>query len=342
MDRINREAYLAYSYALKPDELRIMGELLSWLPDEIIDAHAHCNRAEHVLEIDDKTYHHMGSSFPYFDLEESEYLHQTIFPGKQVRTLRFAMPYKEIDHVQANDYLLANSNTTDRIALYSPPNAIGYACEMLAHPRVSALKMYYKAVIPWATRIYDYFPPDVLAVAEQLDVPLVLNLPTVITKCREDLGQLVTDFPNLRIAIAHLGSSKFLIPELRESYEEFAKYPNMFMDTAMNPSCDVVRMALEVFGADRVMYGSDEPICLVRSIPYVHPTLGQRIVTEYPYHWANPVEHEEFKHLANGAVHALWQSLLAIKDALTSFSSKTQESLKARIFHRNARGFYGF
>ena len=72
---IDREAYLAYARALTGKEQDLVREFQEWLPDTIIDCHAHCNLPEHVRSIDERAYNHMLSTFPSFSLAESKEWH---------------------------------------------------------------------------------------------------------------------------------------------------------------------------------------------------------------------------------------------------------------------------
>ena len=90
------------------------------------------------------------------------------------------------------------------------------------------------------------------------------------------------------------------------------------------------------------MYGSDAPLHLIRSVVYEHPQYGERLATTYPYHWVDPVEHEQFKSLAIRATHAHWQALSALKAAISELPDEVQHIAKQKIFCDNARLFYGF
>lgn len=341
-NKIARDAYLSYAGNFNDTEHHLVDEFDHWLPTKIIDCHAHCNRPEHVRSVDDRAYYHMLSTFPSFTLEESKEWHHKFHPGKQIRSLRFPKTFRGIDHKAANLYLLEESPEQDRIALYGLPDDIQYTIGMLDHPRVSALKMYYSYLEPPATQIYQYFPPVVLEAAQARDIPIVLHPPKNIALCLDQILQLIEDFPRLRICLAHLSLTKYIVPVLGEAFAAIEQYPLVNFDTALVPSADVVSMALRIVGSDRIMYGSDEPLHLIRSVAYKHPTLGERLVTEYPYHWVDLVEHEEYKHLAQGTVHAHWLSLRAVKDAVTLFLGGKQEEIKQRIFYDNAHQFYGF
>lgn len=342
MKKIDRNAYLAHALKLSTAERLRIEEFSAWLPQEIIDCHAHCNLAEHVGEMSERTCAHMLSTFPYFSLEESRAVQAVLHPGKKIRTLRFAKTFRGINHRAANAYLLSLSNDDDRIALFGLPEDTAYTIEMLSHPRVSALKMYYSYVEPPAQKIYEIFKPEILAEAQRVDKPIILHMPKMIMYSIDDLEQVLVDFPRLRIAIAHLGSTKFAVPGLREVYQRLVPHQNVYLDTALNPSADVVRLALECFGNKRIMYGSDEPLHLIRSVAYNNPQKGQRIVTDYPYHWVDPDEYVQFGHLAAGTVHSHWQALGAIRTAIESLPKTNQELTKQQVFFSNARNFFGF
>ena len=69
---IDRNAYLAYAKSFTDKEKKLIREFEEWLPDVIIDCHAHCNLPEHVSSIDQRAYNHMLSTYPSFSLEESK------------------------------------------------------------------------------------------------------------------------------------------------------------------------------------------------------------------------------------------------------------------------------
>lgn len=340
--KIDREAYFEYARALTGKEEDLLREFQEWLPSTIIDCHAHCNLPEHVRSIDDRAYNHMLSTFPSFSLEESKEWHALLHPGKNVRSLRFPKTFRGIDHRAANLYLLKESDMQDRIALYGLPDDPEYTIGMLGHPRVSALKMYYSYLEPPATEIYQYFPKVVLEEAQRMDIPIVLHPPRRITACLDQILTLARGFPRLRICLAHLSLTKSVVPGLEEVFTAIAQLPCVHFDTALVPSAEVVAMALRIVGSDRIMYGSDEPLNLIRSTPYMHPEKGERLATEYPYHWVDVSDYQAYKHLASGITHAHWQALQAVRTAVSNLPEEEQDGVKQKLFHDNAKLFYGF
>jgi hypothetical protein len=339
---IRQEDYLKHARGLTLLEEGFIKDFGDWLPNSIIDCHAHCNLPEHVLGITSRAYNHMMSTFPSFTLEESGDCNVLLHPTKNIRSLRFPVVFRDIDHRAANLYLLEKSPAEDRVALYGIPDDPDYTVHMLNHPRVSALKMYYSYLEPPATQIYQYFPKVVLSAAQSLRVPIVLHPPTKITDCFDQLERLICDFPDLKICIAHLGLLRDMASGAQEIFAMFADNPLVYFDTALVQSAEVISTALHVLGSGRIMYGSDAPLDLIRYVDYKHPQLGWRAVSEYVYHWSDPVEHETFGSLAIGAPHVHWTALKAIKNAICTIAVSQQELAKKNIFCENAKSFYGF
>lgn len=342
---INTAQYIQDSLTFSNKEIELVKSFAEWLPNEITDCHTHCGLPEHVLKIDDQMYNQMISTFQGFSLEDSHKLEAIIFEDKNLSVLRFPFPFRGIDIKSANKYLLENTSAPDKVALCGIPTDPDYTNSMLRTGKFNALKMYHQQFNPPSKKIYDYFPPKILEVAEEMGVPIILHLPKMITLCKNELLDVVRSFPNLKISLAHLGLPHLVIPNLQETYDEVARCKNISMDTAMVPSKDVLKMAITAFGPKRIMFGSDEPLNLVRSVVYHNPNLGQRIVTEYMYHWVNREEHEEYKHLAKDAIHMHWPAVQAIKSAIEELYGENinlQNSVKNDIFNNNAKKFFNF
>jgi uncharacterized protein len=340
--KINREAYLAYARMFSEQEKVLVKEFQSWLPDVIIDCHAHCGLPEHVLSINERAFNHMFSTFPSFSLTESKEWHSLLHPNKKIRSLRFPKAFKGIDHRATNLYLLEQSDPQDRVALYGLPDDPEYTIKMLQNPRVSALKMYYSYFEPPATKIYQYFPKVILEEAQRKGIPIILHPPRQIAMCLDQILFLTRDFPDLWVCLAHLSLTKSVVPGLKEAFSTIVKFPRVHFDTALMPSSEVMEMALRIIGPDRIMYGSDEPLHLIRSVPFLHPEKGERLATDFPYHWVDPIDYQKYRKLTVGVTHAHWQALLAIKKAVSALPKKEQESVKQKLFHNNAKEFYGF
>jgi len=343
LSEINSSKYLEDSLSFTDKEKFLAKEFSEWLPNEIVDCHTHCNLREHVQEVDEEMFHQMISTFEGFSLDDSYRVEAAFFKGKTLKRLRFPFPFRGIDLKAANDYLSRNIKGLDKVALCGIPNDIDYTTSMLQTGKFAALKMYHQQFNPPSKQIYEYFPPKILKLAEKLSIPIILHLPKIITLCKDQLLDVVRTFPNLKISLAHLGLPHLVVPNLEKTYQEVAKYPNIHMDTAMVPSKDVIKMAFKAFGSKRIMFGSDEPINLVRSVVYQNPKLGQRIVTKYMYHWVDKNEHEKYKKFAEGSTHMHWPAIQAVKDVIEDlYPQEKQLEVKNDIFNNNAAALFKF
>ena len=329
--------YLEHAMNLSDAEVDLRDLYQHWLPAEIIDCHVHTNGADHVIGLDEGILQRPLSTFPDFDLKHSLFAQRVFYPNKKVRMLRFANAYRGIDHRSVNNYLIAESPQRDRVALYGIPTDIEYTVRMLQQHRVTALKMYYMFFDPPAKHIYEFFPKPILEEAQFLGIPIILHPPITIMKCMDQMMGLIRDFPRLKIVLAHLGLYSEPIDGLRQAYEELGKYPNVYGDTAMVSSSIMVKWALEMFGTNRVMYGSDEPLSYIRSVLH-----GTRMISEYPYHWVRSEDSEKYGYLAKNANHAHWQTLGAIKDAISGLPFDQQESAISKVFYENAKDLFRF
>ncbi len=341
-DKIRREEYLNFARSLDSKEIQLIREFEEWLPEKIIDCHAHCCLPEHVNEISEEMYSLPISSFPSFSLEESREWQKIMHPQKKIRSLRFSIPLNGIDHKAVNSYLLRKSGQNDKVAIFGLPKDIEYTIKMIKESSALALKSYYLSGKNPLTRIYDYFPQEVLSVAQEKEMPIILHLPAKITKCFDQISKVVSDFPHLKLCIVHLGLEKKINQRVIEAFTSVARHENIVFDTSLISSPEVVKSALDIFGTERVLYGSDEPLNLIRFAIYEHPILGDRLLTKYLYHWVNIEEHLQFRHLLFDVVHSHWNALSGIKKAISEFPLKEREVIKEKVFYSNAKSFFSW
>ncbi len=295
-----------------------------------------------MQNVPQKSLESMISTFFYYSTYHSKKINKILYPNSKVYTLRFPHAFRGINHKSANRYLFKTSKGMDGVALFGLPEDIGYIISMLRKYRPNALKMYYLYPEQTAKTIYETFSEEILKEVNELHIPCIIHLPKVITESKNDLLAVSKKYQELKICIPHLGSTKFVVPNLEKTYKELAKKTNIYLDTSLNPSCDVARLALKYFGPERIMFGSDQPLNLLRAKPYINPTKGQRLITGYIYHWVDIEEHRKYKHLATDLVHSHWAPLLALKEVIEEYPIDKQEQIKKMIFYDNAKKFYNF
>jgi len=342
-DKIDTLAYLSHAQEITPTEKEIMKKINQWLPNTIIDVHAHCCLESHIYSIEEKTFHHMISTYPSFSLVQSQFMNSLLHPRKVIKSLRFPHVFRGLDHRRSNQYLIENTSQNDKCALFGLHDDEEYTIQMLENEkRITALKMYYSYPDPTATNIYQFFTKPILEVAEKLEIPIILHPPIPILRCLDQVKALMTDFPKLKVCLAHLGLSSHYNLKLKIIFNELNKYDTVFYDTSMIANEDVFKMVLEITDGHKIMYGSDSPLNFIRAHEYIHPQKGRRLATSYPYHWVDKEEFQSYSHLAMNSPLIHWQSLNSLYKAIESFPSNKKDIIKMRIFVKNAQLFYKF
>lgn len=344
--RINFDAYLENALTLNDEELRIREESLPLIPDTIVDAHTHASHRQFVEEYDMPAHikAHMMSTFPQVDIEQSQEIDQALMSGKEVHKLRFAHVYPGLAHRAITEYIESKNTERDGVVLFGLSNSqeeIDYTISELEKGTYSGLKMYYLSSIPPKETVYEYFPHQILEVAQKQGVPIILHLPKSLYESSGEAMDVAEKYPDLKIILAHIGVANIPKPELGSILQALSEYPNILVDTAMVDSAAIVTEALRHFGAKRVLYGSDEPLNLMRIATFFNPDLQRdRVLTDYPYHWADKAEQEKWRHLVDAPlVHSHWRQIGAIVDSVRQLSDSTRAEDLAleQIFNANAK-----
>jgi Amidohydrolase len=333
------DAYLAFARDLGSTEAAFRMRCLARLPLVVFDAHSHANGGEAYLGLSKYGQRQVRSSFPKWSLEDSMSVRELTYGNRQVRFLRFAQPYRGIDHRVANAYLSSYAPASDLLALCGLPNDPDYTIDQLRSGRWAALKMYPHYFEPEATELRQFFPDEIVIAAAELGIPLILHPHRPITSCYGELLALADRHPEIRIILAHLGREFLPSGQLTDVWRLLSAIPGLVADTSMICDATVIASAFQHLGMSRVLYGSDEPCNLLRYITYQHPELGQRVSSDFPYHWLRKDLLRDYGHLGKGAWLNHFQSLKAIFEAVDIIAGSDDQSLVHAVFHDNAVSF---
>jgi predicted TIM-barrel fold metal-dependent hydrolase len=320
------------------------------LPSDIVDCHVHAAEAQDfdVGKMSDFAWHHMVSTYPETTLEQSEAINQLVLPDRSIKKLRFAHAFAGINHKRVNDYLISESPSKDRVALFGLSDSeedIEYTVEELRTGNYTGLKMYYMSSPEPKFNLYDYFPKTVLAEAEAQGVPIILHFPRTLSRSIGELEDLVANFPKLQVMLAHVGVTWFVHDGIDKMLEKVSDHKNVFVDTSGVTEKDVVLKALQHLGPNRVLYGSDEPYNILREFSYENPDLGPRILCDHPYHWVDLKEFAEYGHLAPpDMTYSQLQQVDALVTAIGEVANtpSQEDEIIQLIFHDNAQEKFGF
>lgn len=329
---IQGEAYLKEALRLTAGERYRINRVVEQLPSRIADAHTHSARAEDVDRLADDVWSHAVSSFPWYSLDSAQRVREVLWPEQTVWSLRMPHVVGGYRHRAINEYLLAAvAERGDVVGGYGLPDDVEYTLGLLSSG-VAALKMYHRYREPAAQSLSEVFPEPVLAAAMDLGVPIVVHLPRSLPGGLADISGVVRRFPLLRMVIAHAGGGggQFYREDLRPAFHALAAMPTVFFDTALVWDLRILETLVATVGPDRVVFGTDEPLSLVRAVPYQHPRLGPRLYAPR-YHWASddgaPAE-------VRGARPELLH-LRQVEAVLTAVQPYGADAVRA-VFHDNA------
>jgi hypothetical protein len=301
-----------------PNDIRIYEEeLLPWLPKEIIDCHVHLGTSDLCGPISPERMSGMwaleiATELTWKDLRE---ICVKLFPKRNLSILAFGFPYREIDSELNNRYLLDGAadprNAASALMITRP--------EWDAERIAEGLSSGFAGIKPYPDlapngvecSIYDFLPREHLQVLNDAGGILMLHLPRAgrmadAKNIRESL-EIAENYSAIKLIVAHIGRS-FCLPTAKVGLPPLADHPGIFFDTAANLNSDVFRYALETVGPERIIFGSDLPITLMKGI---REHAGERYInyTSGNYTWngnRKPPEVEE------NYTYYIYEELLAI------------------------------
>ena len=135
--------------------------------------------------------------------------------------------------------------------------------------------------------IYDFLPRAHLAVLDKFGGILMLHLPRHgrlgdAHNIREVL-EIHESYPSVKLILAHIGRA-YCLPAAERGLPHLVDARRIYFDTAANLNADVFQYALEVVGPDRLLFGSDLPVTMMRG---VREHIGEEYInyTDGPYSW---------------------------------------------------------
>jgi len=269
-------------------------EIAPWLPERIFDCHVHIGLPEHRGPISPERLKmdwamEVGLSQSWQELRSA---YEILFPDRQVQVLAFGGVFKEIDIEANNEYVLRGvldaANNARGLCVTRPEWDAKRVSEAMERGFVGIKP--YPDLAPQETRevsIYDFLPRSHLVALDERSGILMLHLPRggrlADPENIREVMEIAENYPSIRIILAHIGRC-FCLPTLEKSLHNFVQDNRIFFDTSANLNADVFHYALQMIGADRMLFGSDLPITLMRGM---REHIGERYVnyTDGNYSW---------------------------------------------------------
>lgn len=288
-------SYFRASLQLNMHELELRDFFAQWLPSTIIDIHTHVNLSRHVGEVPQKILEMSSSTFLYSGYNAHLVLRKLLFPKTRVIQAAFTLPFEGIRISAANQYISEIAHKDSSFLPFCTGTASN--CSKFFqdwHKNNYRGIKFYPNRNSSERRILEAFPSEVLDLANCERIPLMMHLPRPLRNSCTEVVEIAERFSAVPIILAHMGVEKVFSKELSLAYLALAKLQNVYLDTSMVISKDVIRCAMETIGPHRLLFATDQPLNLLRLTPVKHPILGLRYMADYPYHWADPKEQKFF------------------------------------------------
>ena len=248
-------------------------ELREWLPRRIFDAHVHlldrsCLQPDYMASTRN-CYEKFGGTFT---LEQCLAWYAAMMPEQEFHLNSFGRPFysSDLDASAAYSGGISDNRRFFGMALVSPRDDAQTVGARVADSQLIGYKPYLAFVEGKPANevtIPDMLPADQMAVANELGLAVTLHIPRSLRLADPDnqaqMVELCESYPNTRIIFAHIGRAYYL-SNVVGYLDRIAQCPNAYVDTAMVSHEGVLEYTFRNFPRDRILFGSDAPIALLR------------------------------------------------------------------------------
>ena len=248
-------------------------ELKDFLPEKIFDAHVH---------LFDESCLPQGYEFPekdccrkfggQFTLEHClEYI-RAMLPEQDFYLNSFGHPSQEFSLDSGAQYTgrVSDNKRYFGMAMVSPHDSIASVQKRISANRLIGYKPYLNFV-DWKKKdeitIFDMLPDQQMEYADAGGLAVTLHIPRPGRLAdhvnQQQMIELCRRYPNAKIIFAHIGRAYYL-QNVTGYLDGIAGCPNAYIDTAMVNHEGVLEYAFNKFPRERILFGSDAPIALLR------------------------------------------------------------------------------
>lgn len=247
-------------------------ELCDFLPNNIVDSHAHIWRVEDDeydrSKFPKKWTNRVAGECPIEDLLA---IYDGLFEGKKVIPVIFGNSVQR--YKEHNAYVESVSKKYGFPALYWTRYEI--PTEELEKEVLSGgyqgLKPYLggckQGVSPAEADIFDFLPKNHLELANKHGWKVVLHLSkSDRLKNKSNLETLLDieqKYPNVKLIVAHVGRA-YADEDVGNAFDLLKNTQNMIFDFSANTNSSVITKCIETVGTQRVLFGTDLPIAKMK------------------------------------------------------------------------------
>ena len=247
-------------------------ELKDFLPDEMIDFHTHIGQVK--FDFEGKS--NGGSTWTrkvYDEMSAEDLLgaYQKMFPDKKVTPMIFGDCVHNIK--QVNDFVYESGKKHNLPTLYRtswnmPADELE---ENIKKGGFLGIKPYQTFCPPYIPsneiRIFDFLTHEHLEVMNRNGWIVMLHTPrSGRLKDPVDLAQLMEieeKYPNVKLIVAHIGRA-YAKEDIGNAFDILKQTKNMYFDFTANMCDDAIKACIEAVGPERLLFGTDMPIAIMR------------------------------------------------------------------------------
>ena len=247
-------------------------ELAPLLPRRIFDAHVHVFSKDFFppgFAFEPRScYNRFGGDFT---LEFWRELMHELLPEQEVWLNCFAAPDLNLnrDCVPA-----VNRRTEFSMVVVSPADSPEEMIRRIGKNHAAGVKPYLNFAADFYGKkendveIRDMLTPGQLEYLNEKGLAITLHIPRsgrfADPVNQRQMVEICEKYPKIKVIFAHIGRAYFMRNIKESNIEELAKIPNAYLDTAMINSAEIMRYAADHFPSGRILFGSDNPIALLR------------------------------------------------------------------------------
>ena len=268
-------AAAAFPLELRDIDRRIWEEEIApVLPWRIFDIHTHAYRREYVGPGSQNLgYPIFSVVFPNVGWRELDAADALMLPGREVHRIAFGFPFQDVDFDAINRFVIAESRNdpaSGAFLLVNPGMSPESVEESILREGFLGLKPYrlYSTGDPHESRITEFLPEPLIAVADRYGLPITLQLSMRRSVSHPDniadLERLSERYPHVKWIMAHCARA-FYPQTLDRVGDRIAQLRNVYFDSTAVCDYGSYDALLLWVGPKRILYGSDDlPACADR------------------------------------------------------------------------------
>ena len=254
--------------------------LEDWVPQRVFDSHIHIIDQSYQLETVSEE---MKRSYWVQELQNmmsadvAEHCYQTVFPGRDVCCTGFGWPFLGWEIEGSNEYVWKHlpQKNWNALAIVRPTWVAEQVEWLLSQPGVIGVKPYYSLIGHDAdsrdkyieASIFDFLPHHQLEVLNEHKAWVTMHVPKADRlghpENQRDIKEIRKKYPDIKLVIAHFGRC-YTKPHAEEGILPLADDPGIYWDSSAVLNPEVHALAMEHIGPDQILYGTDNPMFMMR------------------------------------------------------------------------------